>query len=75
MRSNYTKEKSTFITSKFSNVIAKRRINELNRELLLSESDFEKSVFKTRIARLSGNISKIKIGLSNQYQIEEQRKK
>ncbi len=69
------KEKSTFITSKFSKVIAKRRINELNRELLLSESEFEKSVFKTRIARLSGNISKIKIGLSNQYQIEEQRKK
>ena len=69
------KEKSTFLTSKFSKVIAKRRINELNRELLLSETDFEKSVFKTRIARLSGNISKIKIGLSNQYQIEEQRKK
>lgn len=69
------KEKTTFITSKFSKVIAKRRINELNRELLLSETDFEKSIFKTRIARLSGNISKIKIGLSNQYQIEEQRKK
>ena len=69
------KEKSTFITSKFSKLICKRRINELNRELLLSESEFEKSIFKTRIARLSGNISKIKIGLSNKYQIEEERKK
>lgn len=69
------KEKSTFITSKFSKVIAKRRINELNRELLLSDSEYERNIFKTRIARLSGNISKIKIGLSNQYQIEEQRKK
>lgn len=69
------KEKSTFIISKFSKLISKRRINELNRELLLSESEFEKSIFKTRIARLSGNISKIKIGISNKYQIEEQRKK
>ena len=69
------KEKSTFIISKFSKLIAKRRINELNRELLLSESEYEKNIFKTRIARLSGNISKIKIGLSNKYQIEEQRKK
>jgi chaperonin GroEL len=69
------KEKSTFIVSKFSKLISKRRINELNRELLLSESDYEKNVFKTRIARLSGNIAKIKIGISNKYQIEEQRKK
>jgi len=69
------KEKSTFIVSKFSKLIAKRRINELNRELLASESDYEKNIFKTRIARLSGNIAKIKIGLSNRYQIEEQRKK
>ena len=69
------KEKTTFITSKFSKLVSKRRINELNRELLLSDSEYEKSIFKTRIARLSGNITKIKIGLSNKYQIEEQRKK
>jgi chaperonin GroEL len=69
------KEKSTFIISKFAKLVAKRKINELNRELLLSESEYEKSIFKTRIARLSGNIAKVKIGLSNRYQIEEQRKK
>eukprot|EP01038_Epipyxis_sp_PR26KG_P004591 gene4591-6466_t len=69
------KSKSTFLISKFAKVIAKRRINELNRELLTSETDYEKSIFKTRIARLSGNITKIKIGLSNQYEIEEQRQK
>ena len=69
------KEKSTFITSKFSKLIAKRRINELNRELLNSEAEYEKNIFKTRIARLSGNITKIKIGLSNQYQMEEQKQK
>jgi chaperonin GroEL len=69
------KGKSTFLISKFSKVIAKRRINELNRELLTSETEYEKSIFKTRIARLSGNITKIKIGFSNQYEIEEQRQK
>jgi chaperonin GroEL len=69
------KEKSTFIISKFAKLIAKRRINELNRELLTSESEYEKNIFKTRIARLSGQIAKVKVGLSNQYQIEEQRQK
>lgn len=69
------KDKSTFIVSKFSKLIAKRRINELNRELLTSETEYEKNLFKTRIARLSGNIAKIKIGVSNQYQIEEERQK
>jgi chaperonin GroEL len=69
------KDKSTFILSKFSKVLAKRRINELNRELVTSESEDEKSIFKTRIARLSGHITKIKIGLSNKYEIIEQRQK
>ncbi len=69
------KEKSTFLVSKFAKLIAKRRINELNRELLTSETEYEKNLFKTRIARLSGYIAKVKIGISNQYQIEEQRQK
>lgn len=69
------KEKSTFIVSKFSKLVAKRRINELNRELLSCEAEYEKGIFKTRIARLSGNIIKIKIGLSNKYQIDEQKQK
>ena len=69
------KDKSTFIVSKFAKIIAKRRINELNRQLLSSETDYEKSLYKTRIARLSGNITKLKIGLSNKYQIEEERQK
>lgn len=69
------KEKSTFFISKFSKLIAKRRINELNRQLLESDTEFEKDIFKTRIARLSGKITKLKVGLSNKYQIEEERQK
>lgn len=69
------KEKSTFLISKFTKLIAKRRINELTRDLLTSETDYEKTIFKTRIARLSGNITKIKIGISNQYEVIEQRQK
>jgi chaperonin GroEL len=69
------KDKSTFIVSKFVKLIAQRRINELNRELLTCETEYEKTTFKTRIARLSGHITKIKIGISNKYQIEEERQK
>ena len=45
------------------------------KEYLSLKTEYEKTIFKTRIARLSGNIAKIKIGLSNQYQIEEERQK
>jgi chaperonin GroEL len=68
------KDKSTFFISKFSKLLIERRINELNRELLSSETDYEKNVYKTRISRLSGNILKIKLGQSNQYETNEQLK-
>lgn len=70
-----TKKKSTFLVSKFARLTAQRRINELNRELLNSETEYEKNIFKTRIARLSGHIAKIKIGLSNQYEMDDQRQR
>ena len=69
------KNKSTFILSKFAKLLAQRRINELNRELLTSETEYERSLFKNRIARLSGHIARIKLGISNKYQIEEQKQK
>lgn len=70
-----TREKSRFFISKYSKLNAERRINELNRQFLVTETDFEKSNIKTRIARLSGNILKIKVGSLNQYQIQEERQK
>jgi chaperonin GroEL len=69
------KQKSTFFVSKFAKVISKRRINELNREFLTSDSEHEKNILKTRMARLSGNITKIKLGISNQYEVDELRQK
>jgi chaperonin GroEL len=69
------KDKSTFIVSKFAKVITTRRINELSREALISDSEYEKNIFKTRIARLSGKIAKIKLGVSNTYEIEEIKQK
>jgi chaperonin GroEL len=47
----------------------------LNRELLSSETEFEKTIFKTRIARLSGNIIKLKLGQYATTPVEEQRQR
>lgn len=70
------KDKSTFIISKFAKVITNRRINELSREALLAESEYEKNLFKMRIARLSGKIAKIKLGVcSTQYEMDEIKQK
>jgi chaperonin GroEL len=69
------KEKSTFFISKFAKLVAIRRINELNRDLLTTDSEYEKNIYKTRIARLSGQIAKIKLGPSNQYEVDEIKQK
>lgn len=69
------KNKSTFIMSKFAKLLAQRRINEINRDLLTSETEYERSLCKTRIARLSGHIARIKLGISNKYEVDEQKQK
>jgi chaperonin GroEL len=69
------KEKSLFLFSKLSKVLAKRKANELARDFLNSDSEDEKIIYQKRLARLSGNILKIKLGNSNHYQIKEERQK
>lgn len=55
------KTKSFFIVSKFSKLITMRKIKELTKKSLVAETEHEKETLKMRIARLSGNISKLKI--------------
>jgi len=42
---------------------------------LTTDSEYEKNIYKTRIARLSGQIAKIKLGPSNQYEVDEIKQK
>ena len=67
------KDRSIFTINKFSKIIARQRINELNRELLISETGYEKNIYKARIARLSGNITKIKVKPSSNYSSDRKR--
>lgn len=69
------KNKSIFLMPRLSKIIAQRKMNELSRELLISETDYERSLYKARIARLSGNIIKFKIKSSSKYNLEEERQK
>lgn len=69
------KNRSVFILSKQAKILANRRINELNRELLLCETNYEKEIFKIRIARLTSNLVKIKLGFTDKYQVKNERKK
>jgi len=71
------KNKSFFIVSKFSKLITVRKLKELTKKLLTAETIHEKDTLKTRIARLSGNISKIKLSkfFKNTYELEFLKKK
>jgi chaperonin GroEL len=69
------KNKSVFLFSKHAKILANRRTNELNRELLLCETNYERDIFKVRVARLKSNLVKIKLGFTNQSQIQDERKK
>lgn len=50
-----------------------RRLNELNRELLSSENNYEKLLYENRIARLSGNLLKMTIGGNSASKIDEKK--
>lgn len=69
------KDKAQFVFSKFSKVMIKRRLNELNRELLLAETNYEKILYENRISRLSGNLLKIKISNEKHINIVDLKKK
>lgn len=69
------KDRSQFIFSKFSKVLIKRRLNELNRQLLISETDYEKNLYENRISRLSGNLIKLKISKDKLFNVYEIKKK
>lgn len=71
------KNKSFFIVSKFSKLTTIRKIKELTKKWLTAETQHEKDTLKTRIARLSGNISKLKISkfFQNSYELEFLKKK
>lgn len=65
-----TKSKTTCFVSKFGQVLLTRHLNELARELTLSDSEYERDVLKTRMNRLSGQFLKLKFAPT--YQVEEQ---
>lgn len=67
--------KSIFFLSKFSKFLINRRLNELNRELLLAENNYEKNLYENRISRLSGNLLKIKVRENQFEKIENSKKK
>jgi len=67
------KNRSLFIFSKFSKILMSRRINELNRELLLCPTDYEKNLLKARICRLGGNLTRIKVGKISPNEIDNER--
>lgn len=56
------KHKSLFFVSKFAKLITARKIKELTKKLLASETTYEKEIFSQRISRLTGNMMKIKLG-------------
>lgn len=71
------KNKSFFIISKFSKLTTIRKIKELTKNWLIAETQHEKDTLKTRIARLSGNISKLKLSkfYRNTYEVDFLKKK
>ena len=54
--------------------MANHRINELNREVLICETNYEKEIYKIRIARLASKLIKINLGFTKKYQVKNERK-
>jgi chaperonin GroEL len=68
-----TKETSTIVDGKGDKAEIDKRIAQINKEIELSDSDFDKEKLKERLAKLSGGVAVIKVGAATEIEMKERK--
>lgn len=68
-----TKETSTIIDGRGDKVEIEKRITQINKEIELADSDFDKEKLKERLAKLSGGVAVIKVGAATETEMKERK--
>jgi len=68
-----TKETTTIIDGRGEKSEIDQRLAQINKELELSDSDFDKEKLKERLAKLSGGVAVIKVGAATETEMKERK--
>jgi len=68
-----TKDNTTIVDGKGDKNEIEKRIAQINREIELSDSDFDKEKLRERLAKLSGGVAVIKVGAATEMEMKEKK--
>ncbi|MFA6421790.1 MAG: chaperonin GroEL [Candidatus Buchananbacteria bacterium] len=68
-----TKENTTIVDGKGDKSEIDKRISQINKELELSDSDFDKEKLRERLAKLAGGVAVIKVGAATETEMKEKK--
>ncbi|KKR14547.1 MAG: 60 kDa chaperonin [Candidatus Falkowbacteria bacterium GW2011_GWA2_39_24] len=67
------KDRTTIVDGKGQTMKIKERIEQLRREIEISDSDYEQEQLKNRLAKLAGGVAVIKVGAATEVEMKEKR--
>ena len=68
-----TKDNTTIVDGKGDKAEIEKRIAQINKELEMSDSDFDKEKLRERLAKLSGGVAVIKVGAATETEMKEKK--
>jgi len=68
-----TKDNTIIVDGKGDKADIDKRIAQINKELELSDSDFDKEKLRERLAKLSGGVAVIKVGAATETEMKEKK--
>jgi len=68
-----TKEKTTIVEGKGEAKKIKERIEQIKKEIEISDSDFDKEKLQERLAKLAGGVAVIKVGAATETEMKEKK--
>jgi len=68
-----TKDNTTIVDGKGSQAEIEKRVAQINREIELSDSDFDKEKLRERLGKLSGGVAIIKVGAATEMEMKEKK--
>jgi chaperonin GroEL len=68
-----TKDNTTIVEGKGEDVQIKNRVEQIKKEISLSDSDFDKEKLQERLAKISGGVAIIKVGAATETEMKEKK--
>jgi len=68
-----TKDNTTIVEGKGDDKKIKARVEQIKKEMELSDSDFDKEKLQERLAKLSGGVAVIKVGAATETEMKEKK--